>query len=108
MSIFEIAFHLKMSVAQLKLMPYDELLGWMNYFERRPIGWRDDDRTFKLLQVQGCKEKPERVFSSLGAIKHAEQEARKMPNGMISMSNLKNSALFQKIMQAEGGERIPL
>jgi hypothetical protein len=79
-------------------MPYEEFLGWMNYFERRPLGWRDDDRTVKLLQVQGVKEKPWHLFSSLDAIYNPVTK-----NGDFNVNNFKRSGFFQKIAAANGG-----
>ncbi len=85
-------------------MPYEEFLGWMNYFERRPVGWRDDDRTMKLLQVQGVKEKPWNVFHSLHAVYKGESNKNK--DGTISGDNLKRSFLFNKMLSAKGGEKL--
>ena len=55
-------------------MPYTELLGWLDYFSARPIDWRDDQRTYLLLQAQGVKERPERLFDSIAKLKKREQE----------------------------------
>jgi len=78
-------------------MDYYEFLGWMNYFDRRPVGWREDSRTYKLLQAQGVKEKPWNLFESLASMKQAEPPSDK---------NLKNSFLFHKMMGAKGGDKI--
>lgn len=83
-------------------MPYDELTGWLAYFEKRPVGWRDDDRTFKLLQAQGVKEKPGNVFNSLNAIYNRVIEN---VEGNIGNSFM-NSAIYRKISAAKGGEKI--
>jgi hypothetical protein len=94
-------------------MPYDEMQGWMSYLERRPVGWREDDRTLKLLQVQGFKGKGESIFSSLDALAK-DMRTRKLAHdaelkaGQISTANLKGSYLFQKLMSATGGDQIPL
>jgi hypothetical protein len=81
-------------------MPYEEFLGWMNYFERRPLDWRDDDRTVKLLQVQGVKEEPWRLFSSLNAIYNPPNP---QGEGEFNVNNFKRSGLFQKLASASGG-----
>ena len=83
-------------------MPYDEFIGWMAYLEVRPVDWRDDSRTMKLLQVQGCKEKPESIFPSLAAIHKKPERA----DG--EALDLKGSFMLQKIMEAQGGEKIDL
>jgi len=92
-------------------MPYDELSGWFSYFEQRPIGWREDDRAFKLMQatsmIKGLK--PEAVFSSLAKLKEindiekAEREA-----GQITMSELRGSTFFNKMMRSVGGDKLAI
>jgi len=102
--IYEVAFHLKIPIYRLAHeMPYEELLGWMAYFERRPIGWREDDRTHKLLQAQGVKAKAVDIFPSLQALysKPAKKEGNKM-----DIKNFKGSLLYHKIMSAKGGDKI--
>lgn len=82
-------------------MTYEELQGWLSYFEQRPVGWRDDDRTSKLLQAQGVKESPIKLFPSLAAIHRSGKS-----EGSFDASGLKSSALFQKMMAAKGGDKI--
>jgi len=84
-------------------MPYTEFVGWLRYFEMRPEGWREDDRTFKLLQAQGVKAKPETIFSSLRAIYGAHEDKKE---GQLNVNSLRGSALYSKITQAKGGEKI--
>ena len=104
MSLFEIAYHLRMPVYELMNdMTYIELLGWYNYFERRPVEWRADDRAAKLLQAQGVKEKPQSLFASLAAI-YEEGKTR----DKSATASLKGSALFKKLQSAKGGVTIPL
>ena len=96
-----------MPVYQLVEMPYDELLGWFEYFEIRPDGWRDDDRTMKLLQVQGVKAEPTKIFTSLAKIAAAQDKIRaETPAGMISTDNLKRSAFFSNMLGAVGGDKL--
>jgi len=87
-------------------MPYEELLGWYDYFERRPVEWRADDRAAKLLQAQGVKEKPYRIFASLDAIYNPMKE--ELPAGMISGNSLKGSFLFHNMLGAVGGDIVEL
>ena len=83
-------------------MSYEELLGWYDYFEKRPVGWREDDRTSKLLQAQGVKEKPWKLFPSLERIfkkgRHADEDG----------AGIRASAFFKQMMNAVGGDKIPL
>jgi hypothetical protein len=105
--VFELALHLGKTVRQLsEEMSYEEFLGWINYFEQRPYGWRDDDRAAKLMQAQGVKEKPWKIFSSLDAIYHAKP-VNKDPN-MISAANLKASPMFRKMLGAKGGDKLEI
>ena len=46
-------------------MPYDEYNEWIVFLAERPIGWREDDRFYKILQALGTKEPAEKVFPSL-------------------------------------------
>jgi hypothetical protein len=83
-------------------MPYEELLGWLEYFERRPIEWRSDDRTYKLLQAQGVKEKPGALFSSLRTIYNQPKSA---DSGKINNA-FKESLLYQKLLNSVSGDKI--
>jgi hypothetical protein len=70
MVLYEIAYELKLPVyVLLEEMPYNELRGWIEFFEKRPIGWREDNRTSMILQAFGVKEKPEKIFRSIEIIK---------------------------------------
>jgi hypothetical protein len=57
-----------MPVHQILEMPYEEFLGWFKYFNMRPVGWREDNRTAMLLNAQGVKKKPQELFSSLKTV----------------------------------------
>ena len=80
-------------------MPYDELLLWMKYFERRPVGWRDDLRAHYALQVQGSKHRVEDLFPELGRMLRPKQEE-------TPMASLRGSALFQYMSKAIGGDKV--
>jgi hypothetical protein len=86
-------------------MPYEEFIGWMAYFEARPYEWRSDDRAAKLIQAWGAKEKPWKIFPSLEAIYHPKHAVN--PDG-TDMASLKGSYLFQRMLQATGGDAIEL
>jgi len=83
-------------------MPHEELLGWFSYFAQRPVGWRDDLRTYRFLQTQGTKEKPEKIFASLVPI-FAPKEGRE--EGYESMLK---SPFVGKMMQSKGGKQLEL
>jgi len=103
MSLYEIAFHLKLPLYKLKAeMPYDELLGWVKYFEERPVGWRDDDRTYRDLQFNGYKGKPWEVFNSLKPIYNPVNPTETSFN----TKSIKDSVLGLLIANAKNGDII--
>ena len=87
-------------------MPYEEMLGWMSYFEMRPIEWRHDDRTAKLLQAQGVKEKATNLFPSLKAIYNPP--IRIKHTDAVDPSNLKQSSFFSKMLGARNGDKLDI
>jgi len=78
-------------------MPQEELMKWGDYFRKRPLGWREDQRTFLLLQAQGYKGDPGSVFASLKQLKdNIPAETKSLPKGkfldmMISSAKKENS-----------------
>lgn len=78
-------------------MPYEELLGWIKYFDRRPLDWRDDLRTAYLMNAFGTKKSPQEIFPSLKAI------SKKSDN---PINSLKASNIFRKMLSAKGGDSI--
>jgi|SaaInl4_135m_RNA_FD_contig_123_15922_length_8777_multi_4_in_0_out_2_6 hypothetical protein len=80
-------------------MPYDELQGWVEYFERRPAGWRSDLRAAYLMGVQGVKTKPSEIFPSLAAVMGNPTEGN-------ATSTLRGSFMHSKILGAKGGVRL--
>ena len=79
-------------------MPYDELLGWFAYLERRPVDWRDDLRASYLLQAQGVKEKPSKLFPSLEAITKKVDDS--------PAASFKGSFVHHKLLSAVGGDKL--
>lgn len=55
-------------------MPYTEMVKWISFFKRRPVGWREDQRTFMLLKAQGIKETSENLFPTLKMIAESSRE----------------------------------
>ena len=49
-------------------MPYEEFIGWNQFFMSRPVGWREDYRTSLLLSAQGVKKRGSEIFDSLKVI----------------------------------------
>ena len=89
-------------------MPHEELVEWIDYFERRPVDWRDDLRFYKILQALGLKAKPEEIFESIATIKQkevkdAEHEAHMKASRELTNS-LKRSTFFTKLLGAQGGD----
>jgi hypothetical protein len=86
-------------------MTYEELLGWFSYLEQRPIEWRADDRAAKLIQVQGVKEKPWQLFTSLDAIYNPKSN-REKEEDEFDPNSFKRSGFFQQLAKASGGENL--
>ena len=82
MGVYEIAFHLRKSVLEIQSLPYDELVGWYEYFRRRPVGWRDDNRAAMIVQAaaQSDKLRPEELFPSLKIIREANSKTLEEEN----------------------------
>lgn len=74
-------------------MPYTELLKWISFFNSRPIGWREDQRTYLLLKSFGFKGSPESLFASLKQIKqnqvHNQKPDQAVPKGKFLEKMLK-------------------
>ena len=94
--LFELAFTLRMPAYKiLQDLPYDELLGWFEYLESRPIGWREDLRTVYLLNAQGVKN-PEKLFPAL-----AKKNTSDNPT-----DSFVGSKLHHFLKNAKGGDAI--
>jgi hypothetical protein len=76
-------------------MPYSEFKGWLEYFDKRPVGWQEDNRFYMILRVLGVKQKASELFPSLAAVQ-------------ASSKSKKNS--FEEILpflnQATGGVKL--
>lgn len=97
--LFEIAYSLGLPVYKLlNEMPYEEFLSWISYFEKRPIGWREDLRTAHLMRTFGDKRQPIEMFPSIKAV-----YSFKEPDPIDS---LKNSFLFSMMLSAKGGDKL--
>jgi hypothetical protein len=102
LAIYELAYNLRIDINSAYNMDYEEFLGWQNYFERRPLGWREDDRTYKLLSAQGVKAKAPTIFPSLDPIYNPP----KKEENTFDPKAFKRSFMYQKILTAKGGDTI--
>ncbi len=87
-------------------MTYEELLGWFDYFERRPPDWREDERAYRLMQAQGVKEPATSLFASLKKV--YEGARRDVSKDGLDPTAFKGSMMFHKMMSAKGGDKLDL
>jgi hypothetical protein len=78
-------------------MPASELHMWAKYFEARPIGWREDNRTAMMLQSQGVKQESKQIFPTLYQLKKWEDQAE---NETIMKKSLAKSIFGAKLQAA--------
>jgi len=103
MPLFELALALRTPVYELlENMSWAEYNLWMDFFNQRPIGWREDDRTFKQLRAAGVKANAESLFTSLAIMKQHDQ-AREKTN---VPSN--GSFMHMMMMSAKGGQKLDI
>ena len=68
--MYELAFMLGVTREHLENLSYQEIIGWQEYFRRRPFGWREDNRAATIaMSMGGGKMKPEDLFYSLKILK---------------------------------------
>lgn len=79
-------------------MPYDELIKWIEFFRRRPVGWRDDQRTYLLLRAQGLKEKAENIFPSLKLMAQGVEE-KQIPDKAVPKGKF-----LEMMLKAKNGD----
>ena len=79
-------------------MPYTEFVKWIEFFRRRPAGWRDDQRTYLLLRAQGVKEKAENIFPTLKMMAQHE-ESKQVPD-----KALPKGKMLEMMMKAKNGD----
>lgn len=84
-------------------MAYDDYQGWLAYFQKRPPGWREDLRTFRIMQAFGTSAKAHEVFHSLQLMQEAD---RQDPGAAMSAETLKSSAVYQFMQMSVNGDRI--
>jgi hypothetical protein len=80
-------------------MTYEEFMGWNYYFEKRPIGWRTDYAAYMIMQAQGVKEKPWKIFDSMKAIFNKHNPLT---------DSLAGSKVFHWLNLAKGGDKVEI
>ena len=70
----------------------------MQYFERRPEGWKEDLRAFKIMCASGnVKGQAGDIFPSLAAVKKSQNPTIPQPG----------SRMHQVMVNAVGGDDVP-
>lgn len=71
----------------LEEMPYEEYLKWITFFNKRPVGWREDKRAAMIIKAQGVKASEEELFPTLKIMRAAEESNQKpdqaVPKGVM-------------------------
>jgi len=98
-TLYEIAFRLGIPVYKmLEEMPYEELLGWTAYFQSRPPGWQEDQRTYLLMKAAGFKGKGSDIFPTLRLME--QTRSAKADAGHA----LPKGKFLNKMLEAVGGD----
>jgi len=79
-------------------MPYTEMIKWIEFFKRRPPGWREDQRAYMLLRAQGVKEKAENLFPTLRMLAVAKEESQ-VPDRAVPQGKF-----LELMKKAKGGD----
>jgi hypothetical protein len=99
--LFELALQLHKTVGQLLVtMSHVEYRMWSEFFSNRPIGWREDDRAFKLMKTFGSDLKPGQAFSSLGSMAEKEKERASYPKV--------GTPFHTMLLNAKGGDKLEI
>jgi len=82
-------------------MSFQEYILWLKFFEKRPIGWREDLRAYRIMCSGGNMKnpKPGEYFSSLKQMSEAEAaENKRIPQrGTFAHSAMLNAKGGQKL-----------
>lgn len=97
------AFQLGITIDQLYNMSSKEYYGWIEYFSKRPYGWREDHRSAVIAQTTYQGTKPLRINELFPTLKMMRQSIDdndiKMQEGL---KQLKSIAKKNKISFLEG------
>jgi len=82
-------------------MSFQEYVLWLQFFEKRPLGWREDLRAFRIMCSNGNMKnpKPGDYFGTLKQMSEAEAaEAKSVPR--------RGSFAHSALMNAKGGVKL--
>lgn len=101
--MFDLAYTLGISVREVREMEYTDFIGWQSFFSERPVGWREDERTMRILQSAGVTEKATAIFSSLARLEEAGKNRHTEDD---QMNALRRSSFFLQMLSATGGKQL--
>lgn len=81
-------------------MPAKEYFGWMQFFNERPVGWREDHRAAMLMSTtyQGKQKiKPEEYFPALKQMHEAQKKTARDAMSFIAQLQSKAKGSNHKI-----------
>jgi hypothetical protein len=106
MGEFNLAYRLGVSHYDLlECLPHDEYLGWVDYFERNPEGWREDLRTYYIMtSMSGTKTKPEQIFPSIKAAQDANKAVTDEEERVKAMRSFQASPFASLMAKAKEGK----
>lgn len=85
----------------LERMSFQEYVLWAEYFDQRPYGWREDNRTYNIMRASGnVKSSAEDIFPSIAHMKKKQAEKKPVPGP--------GTLLFEKLLNAKGGDKFTL
>ncbi|MDB4575349.1 hypothetical protein N9112_00135 [bacterium] len=103
MVTLELAYNLGVTEADIRdEMTFSEFNRWMAYFEKRPVGWKEDLRTAYIMNSMGVEKSPSELFDSVKTV-IGESKKDRSP-----MDSLQDSLMFQKMLSAKGGDKVNL
>ena len=105
MQVYEMAHTLNLRVQEVYDMDFDEWQGWLEYFQRRPVGWRADLRSAYQMNAQGVKKKPEEIFPSIANVKRDESHVKNRridKGGRSDARDLQRSGFFNLLRTNTG------
>lgn len=86
----------------LNSMSYPEYIGWMKFLKDRPIGWREDLRTYYIMSSMApMKKTASEMFPTVNAVMQSEDRQKVK----IQEGALPSGAFLAKMMQAKGGDK---
>jgi len=81
-------------------MPYEEFIGWFKFFNKRPIGWREDYRISLLLNAQGVKKKGSEIFQSIKIMENENRKTNGIDHNLLNMlKSAKNGDKWNPIIE---------